>query len=733
MRKALLFLSLFAGSLIGQAQIQHEGISTLSLYPDLSAKRVKLKAVSPKTEKESAAKDQAFVFGENQDVNLGLNQENWIVLPNGDRVWLLTIEVPQAKSINLYFDQFELGEGASMYLHNADFTQRLGAFNAKNNKQSGTFSTVPMDGSAITIEITETKGKWNSSKMHLAQVTGGFGNWKKGFQDSGNCNIEVECPTADPVANQKRSVVLIISGGSRLCSGTLVNTTKNDQTPYILTAEHCRNFNVDNWVFVFDYKSPTCQNPSDGSLNKSVSGATVRVSDDTQDVLLLEMSEIPPIDYCVYYAGWNRSESDPSGPVYGLHHPSGDVMKVSKCEEQAFKDFYLGGANGNYFWNIPHWAEGTTEGGSSGSGLFNQKGQVIGHLTGGLASCTRDTSDFYSRLGTEWVGESNSTLQTWLDPNGTGITEFIGYDPCNPTEGTDLSVVGWVNPETVICGSASNTITLSFANTGTTDITAFEIQQNHNGVISTFDWTGTLTPGNAEQMEIDIAIGTDTLHNLTFSLLEVNGSNSDLIASNNTITHQFAWYANTTTLTFTYKPDDYGEENYWQMMNDDGILIAQGGPYANNNTNLVTETICVGIDCYNFVFTDTYGDGILDGGYYALTDQNGDTLASGWDTPEGPQAVAIDESHAICVETLSISELQREELKIYPNPTSNAINLELEQSGTVNLYSIDGKLVFSAPVNAGSNTIALNQPQGLYILKLVGENNEVSTARLVIE
>ncbi|MBD3869039.1 MAG: hypothetical protein IFK94_13025, partial [Acidobacteria bacterium] len=70
------------------------------------------------------------------------------------------------------------------------------------------------------------------------------------------------------------------------------------------------------------------------------------------------------------------------------------------------------------------WDLGTTEGGSSGSPLYNQDHQVIGQLHGGYASCSSQTSDWYGKLSVSWTGGgTNATsLEPWLDHAGTGQT-----------------------------------------------------------------------------------------------------------------------------------------------------------------------------------------------------------------------------------------------------------------------------------------------------------------------
>ena len=64
------------------------------------------------------------------------------------------------------------------------------------------------------------------------------------------------------------------------------------------------------------------------------------------------------------------------------------------------------------------WQKGTTEGGSSGSGVFvtvveNQTRYLVGQLYGGSASCSnREGGDAYGRFDLAY----SAALSRWLNP-----------------------------------------------------------------------------------------------------------------------------------------------------------------------------------------------------------------------------------------------------------------------------------------------------------------------------
>ena len=217
-----------------------------------------------------------------------------------------------------------------------------------------------------------------------------------------------------------RSVAMILtSGGSRICTGALVNNVRQDLTPYFLTANHCLG-GESNWIFMFNYESPVCNNQN-GPTNMTLSGATLLDNGSTSDFALLEISEYPPESYEVHYAGWSAINVAPQEPV-AIHHPSGDIKKISFDDDAGISDAWSGTAGSH--WRIADWEDGTTEPGSSGSPLFDNNHRIVGQLHGGEASCSYNVNDYYGKFSTSW----GLGLSDFLDPDNTGQTTLDGID-----------------------------------------------------------------------------------------------------------------------------------------------------------------------------------------------------------------------------------------------------------------------------------------------------------------
>ncbi len=376
-----------------------------------------------------------FRFGAPFDVDYRLNNSGtWERLADGSGVWRLRIQSKDAHSINLIYDDFYLPPGAELYVYSQDREMVRGAFTSQNNKESGLFATAPVKGDDITVEYYEPfdvrgQGHFTITRIvHAYKDLFGYTSPDKAYGSSGSCNVNVNCPEGDDWQLEKRSVAMVLLGnGTRWCSGAMVNNVREDETPYFLTANHCLN-GEENWIIMFRYESSGCTN-QDGPTNYTIHGTTLRATNTYSDFALVELSETPPASYDIYYSGWSNVDVAASNAI-GIHHPSGDVKKISFENAPVTSAAYLQ-TSGVSHWRVADWDVGTTEGGSSGSPLFDPSHRIIGQLHGGYAACTNNDADWYGKVSDSWdYGSSSSNrLRDWLDPDNTGANTLNGYDP----------------------------------------------------------------------------------------------------------------------------------------------------------------------------------------------------------------------------------------------------------------------------------------------------------------
>jgi lysyl endopeptidase len=362
------------------------------------------------------------------------------------KIWQLGLRSKGAWSINLIFDKMIIPQGASLFIYSNDHSKILGAFTSNNEQSSGYFSTYPIPGDEIVVEYNEPVEAIYPGELHISSVNHDYKNafGTRPLGESGLCNLDVYCQNALPYILEKQSVVGLIVGGRELCTGTLINNIRQDKTPYLLTAGHCiaDATEAQKTVFIFNYESPDCGNGKssmDGFIDQTLSGAVLKARSDSLDFALIQLETPPPAEYRPYFAGWNRSAVIPSSTV-AIHHPKGDVKKISIDNDPPTITSYDTDFLRNSFWEIGKWDVGTTETGSSGCSLLNQNKLLVGLLTGGTATCSDPTNDLFAMFSKQWdhYKTSDQQLKIWLDPNNTGNTELSGLNPYDSSNSCSL-------------------------------------------------------------------------------------------------------------------------------------------------------------------------------------------------------------------------------------------------------------------------------------------------------
>ena len=295
-----------------------------------------------------------------------------------------------------------------------------------------------VDGADTTLEVELPAGVARASLQiavpqltHLWVRTDELGTAQAKAGESGSCNVDVSCTTGND--NESRAVarmVYVKDGAGYLCSGALMNDTRGSGTPYFLSANHCISAQVvastleTKWF----YRSASCGSTSvNAGVQTLRGGATLLYANAGTDTSFMRLNDAVPNG--VVFAGWDSRTASGSGNIKGLHHPSGDLQKVSvgalagfaNCSSSngsaAFSCSGATQADGNHL--VTRWSSGITEGGSSGSPLFSGSGgsfYVIGQLHGGSSSCSARTNpDVYGRFDLAF----NAALKNWLAPSDT--------------------------------------------------------------------------------------------------------------------------------------------------------------------------------------------------------------------------------------------------------------------------------------------------------------------------
>lgn len=360
----------------------------------------------------------------------------WETLADGSRIWRYRVRSEGALSLNFGFTRFLLPVGATIHVYDPERTNVYGPYVGEQAVE-GEFWTPILPGDRAVIELFVPAGAAFEPEIVLASVNHdyrGFGEIAAQKTYQGSCNNDVICAVGDPWRDDIRSVGVYTVNGSWTCSGQMVNSNQDDPPPYFLTANHCGvSTSNDQTVRVYwNYESPTCGVLCCGSLADNTYGSLLRAKFVASDFCLIELTAEPDTSFHVYYAGWDATGAAVSSATC-IHHPNTDEKAISFQYDALTVTTYLqtGVPGDGTHWRIDDWEDGTTEPGSSGSGLWDQNHRLVGQLHGGYASCTSLTSDWYGRVSRSWEGggASSSRLRDWLDPAGTGTLVLDGIDP----------------------------------------------------------------------------------------------------------------------------------------------------------------------------------------------------------------------------------------------------------------------------------------------------------------
>lgn len=759
----LFFLVVFSGySSLAQVSQGGQPVNWKSANLDIESVRLPVLDMT-EIEAEDAERDQfkefGFRFGIERAAALTPDNSGVWTVENGKSVWRLAVHAPEGKAMSFVFDEFDLPKSAKIFVYDKDQTHFIGSFNYLNKQANGMLATSLVYGSDAVIELSAPESADLSNlRLRIGHIVHAYRGINSKFEEvkygrgpfgnSGSCNINVNCPQGDDWQVEKQSVALIVSGGSASCSGALINNTNNDGYPYFLTANHCLGGGVGNWVFYFNHETTGCSGNT-GPTNQSVSGASIVASNGGSDFALLEINNgnTIPSNFNPEWAGWDNTDNENAvSAATCIHHPAGDLKKITHDTDGP----YHANQSGAAVWYIDQWEEGTTEGGSSGSPLFNQDHRIIGQLYGGGASCFNQSgADWYGRLGVSWDGNnSSSRLRDWLDPNNSGVSTLDGYPTGAVTYNLDAAGSGFSGIPTELCQPESVNPVYVLKNNGTSTLTSATITYSYNGGSNqVINWTGSLTENQTTNVNLSsftAQIGTNII-DVTVS--NPNGQ-TDQNTNNDSQNTSFDVSVGEEVLTLTLETDQYGYEVYWEVRGPNNQLVASGGntnvgpngggaedaqagdPGAYQGNSTITETIQLdGDGCYTFLIVDDYGDGICCGwtgnGEYTLRDGNNTIMAQGGDFEEE------EETEFGMVRGLSVDELDLGRLSVYPNPTNGTIFVDVEKAElvqTIEVTDVVGRQVLNLiPNGANRNQLELAPLRnGIYHVNLVSDMGVVS-------
>ena len=469
MKKLLLgFISSVALSISIQAQVYT--FSPVGFGKEIPTAEILAPNVVQLNQEDALRDKQGLLYriGIARTVNISpQNAGIWSTLPNGDRQWKLRMHAEGAEALSFLFQTFKLYGGTTLEIKNNKGELLHSVLTQKDVEDHFMYNAALCSGDEMVLVLTEPLHV-TPSELFMDRIMYNYRSTQTSSDEKINeseaCEVNVNCtPVGDNWQDEKRGVarIYVVEGNQAgWCTGSLVNNLANDCKPLFLTALHCgvncsaADFN--QWKFYFRYESPNCQNPNTaGTLDDYFINGCVKLSDSGDgggstgsDFLLVQLGTVAnqattittlkSANFNAYWNGWDANNTATTGGT-GIHHPAGDIKKISTFSGNTVSSSW--GSTPNTHWRLIWTANanghGVTEGGSSGSPIFNNSsGRIVGTLTGGGSYCNATNQpDFYGKVSYHWISNgttNNRRLKPFLDPANTGaLTQNGSANPCS--------------------------------------------------------------------------------------------------------------------------------------------------------------------------------------------------------------------------------------------------------------------------------------------------------------
>ncbi len=371
-------------------------------------------------------------------------------LADGRNAWTCAIQSPAAFNIRVHFSELNLGDSKLvLYVQRNGQTIAHGPYTGRGPENRGEFWSPSLPGDTVRMEVVgrEAPRFAIDAIVHDDLDFDQMPNSTRGdCPGVCTCHLDVMCQSSPPVnllARQATGRMSFVSdGGNFVCTGTMLNDSDAATfVPWFLTAAHCLSTQAEvntlevTWFFQSNNTPSNCNAspfvPDPATLPKSFGGTLIYETTPpalTNDACFIRLN---PDDLPANAAFAGTTSAQDSG-VAGIHHPQGSWKRF--CSG-VFEDFSIGcGADcdcfdsANYaFYDL---TDGIVQGGSSGSGMFNSSGQLLGQLFGHCTLCPDaedcQHADDWCLMYGEWE-ETSPEIGYWLTLGGT-----IWIDRTNP-------------------------------------------------------------------------------------------------------------------------------------------------------------------------------------------------------------------------------------------------------------------------------------------------------------
>lgn len=307
------------------------------------------------------------------------------------------------------------------------------------------------------------------------------------------------------------------------------------------------------------------------------------------------------------------------------------------------------------------------------------------------------------------------------------------------------------------CGELAYSPSVTIQNLGSNPISSAVVEvSSPSGTLLSYQWSGTLTPGNYASFSLGTVTVTETP--VTIKLVSVNGE-ADVYDYQNTWDPKLTrGFTQSSELVLELQVDNYGYEIYWELQNSNGDVLYYGGnekvgpdggggrvasasdPGAYGSNEYVVQLLELPNDvndCYNLLLVDDWGDGMVDGGggYAKISDIAGNVIVNR--NLDNDAFTALDINLDVApVASGTENLLAVSSLTLFPNPASQkmSLNFQLAESMGIQIevYNSVGqqvRTVANRDFPAGANALNINVQDlanGFYYLKMTNGKQQLS-------
>lgn len=302
----------------------------------------------------------------------------------------------------------------------------------------------------------------------------------------------------------------------------------------------------------------------------------------------------------------------------------------------------------------------------------------------------------------------------------------------------DASISNLTNlPEKTCAGTIEPVFNLR--NNGNENLTDLTIQyQVNGGAMSTYNWSGNLAFLEEEEVTLPAITFSPEEENNVLIYSENPNGNPDQYPINDTIMHMLPGADVTPNdVSLIFRTDVNPEESTWELLDDQGNVVASGGPYEQSGQTIMESFELDDNSCYQFYFYDAGGDGLNAPGFFALYYGSNNYIIQG--LGDFGSVISTDFTTD---DATSVKEVTAEtEVKVYPNPFSSYTNVVINTNTvshiSVNMYNMIGELVYQSDegmLAAGEQNIRINGEglqNGIYFVQLQ-VNEQIITEKVTI-